>query len=119
MKKIILLLFTFFMAMAMSTDLDAQIRQRQIKKNRKRMANYKGRKAGFGKDRRYSYFGVSVNAMNYFGDLAPTGAALSTDLSLTKPGFGVFYGHRLIMVQFMEMILKLPTQGIRKLFSAM
>lgn len=94
MKRIILLLFTFFMAMAMSTDLDAQIRQRQIKKNRKAMANYKGRKTGFGKDRRYSYFGVSLNAMNYFGDLAPNATPFSTDISLTKPGVGIFYGHR-------------------------
>lgn len=94
MKKLLLVLFTVFMALAMSTDLEAQIRQRQIKKNRKRIANYKGRKSGFGKDRRYSYFGLSVNAMNYFGDLAPSAKVLSTDIGLTKPGFGIFFGHR-------------------------
>ena len=37
MKKLLLVFFTVFMAMAMSTDLEAQIRQRQIKKNRKRI----------------------------------------------------------------------------------
>lgn len=94
MKKLFIFLFTFFMAMAMSVDLEAQISQRKVRKNRKRMANYKGRKKGFGKDRRYSYFGFSVNAMNYFGDLAPSSSAASTDLSLTKPGFGIFVGHR-------------------------
>ncbi len=94
MRKFLFVFFTVFMSLAMSVDLEAQISQRQIKKNRKRIANYKGRKKGFGKDRRYSYFGVSVNAMHYFGDLAPSSSMLSTDFGQTKPGFGVFVGHR-------------------------
>jgi hypothetical protein len=40
---------------------------------------------------RYNYttVGFQVNALNYFGDLNPKTTQLSTDLSLTRPGFGV------------------------------
>lgn len=55
----------------------------------KNPATYRGDKIRFSKSRSYTSFGVSINALNYFGDLAPKSGALSTDLSLTKPGFGL------------------------------
>ncbi|GJM29334.1 MAG: hypothetical protein DHS20C17_19690 [Cyclobacteriaceae bacterium] len=46
-------------------------------------------------NKKYSTFGVSVNAMNYFGDIAPKKDFSSTDLALTRPGFGLFFTRRL------------------------
>ena len=36
----------------------------------------------------------NVNALNYFGDLAPLNQAASTDISFTRPGFGAALGYR-------------------------
>lgn len=71
-----------------------QIRSKEIRKNNKRISNFRGKKMGFGKDKRYSYLGVSFNTLNYFGDLAPLSKRMSTDISFTRPGVGVFFGHR-------------------------
>ena len=46
-------------------------------------------------NKKYTNVGVSVNAMNYFGDLAPTEDMFSTELSLTRAGFGIFAARRL------------------------
>lgn len=49
---------------------------------------------GASRFRAYQYAGFGVNALNYFGDLAPVNKAASTDISFTRPGFGVMYGYR-------------------------
>lgn len=72
----------------------SQINRRQIRKNNKRISTFRGKKAGFSKEKRYDYLGVSLNAFNYFGDLAPLEGRASTDISFTRPGIGIFYGHR-------------------------
>ena len=72
----------------------SQLNRRSIKKNNKRMSNFRGRKNTFGKDRAYNFFGISLNAFNYFGDLAPTSSFGSTDISFTRPAVGVFFGRR-------------------------
>ena len=41
-------------------------------------------------NKKYTTVGVSLNALNYFGDLAPTDHILSTNMSLTRLGFGLF-----------------------------
>ncbi len=46
-------------------------------------------------NKKYTNVGVSLNAMNYFGDLAPVEQMGSTDLSLTRAGFGLFASRRL------------------------
>lgn len=46
-------------------------------------------------NKKYTSLGISVNALNYFGDLAPTDELLSTNLSLTRVGFGLFVSRRL------------------------
>ena len=46
-------------------------------------------------NKKYTSIGVNINAMNYFGDLAPLDDMVSTDLSLTRPGFGIFASRRL------------------------
>ena len=46
-------------------------------------------------NKRYTSVGVNVNAMNYLGDLAPVDDMTSTDLNLTRAGFGLFASRRL------------------------
>lgn len=46
-------------------------------------------------NKKYTTVGVSVNAMNYFGDLAPKEDITSTDLSLTRVGIGISASRRL------------------------
>jgi len=74
---------------------EAQLNRKQIKRNNKRIANYKGRKTNFAKEKRYNYLALSLNAFNYFGDLAPLNKTASTNISLTRPAIGVMFGHRL------------------------
>ncbi|MDN5212004.1 DUF6089 family protein [Fulvivirgaceae bacterium BMA12] len=48
----------------------------------------------FNKELRYTTVGISINAINYFGDLAPRPGNLSTDISFTRSGFGLLANHR-------------------------
>lgn len=48
----------------------------------------------FGSNLQYVAVGFSLNAMNYFGDLSPMKGRVSTDISLTRPGFGFFIARR-------------------------
>ena len=87
------LVVIFAVALSFSTA-DAQLNRRQVKKNNKRMQNFRGKKNIFGKGRIYNDAGISLNALNYFGDLAPLSSRFSTDWSLTSPSVGVSFGHR-------------------------
>lgn len=46
-------------------------------------------------NKRYTTVGLSLNAINYFGDLAPKDQIFSTDLSLTRLDLGLFAYRRL------------------------
>lgn len=48
----------------------------------------------FTKRNRYTTFGLSATAANYYGDLTPGPSALSTDLELTRPNLGVYATRR-------------------------
>jgi hypothetical protein len=45
--------------------------------------------------RHYDMIGVSLNSLNYFGDLAPLSGRASTDLSFTKPGISISYTRKM------------------------
>jgi len=92
-------------------DALAQFTTKGIKHENKRIAGYRGNKSKFGKGKIYNAIGFSLNALNYYGDLAPSPSSFSTDLSFTKPGFGVSYTHRFgprysLMAQFMYATIK-------------
>ncbi|MEO1053877.1 MAG: DUF6089 family protein [Bacteroidota bacterium] len=70
------------------------LKRSAIKRNNKQIANFRGRKSGFGGGRAYTYVGVSLNAFNYFGDLSPLPSRISTDIGFTRPAFGLLIGHR-------------------------
>lgn len=76
------------------SQAQAQMNRKSIKKNNKRIANFRGKKTSFGKEKRYNSIGFSLNAVNYYGDLAPKPQRVSTDISFTRPGFGISFIHR-------------------------
>jgi hypothetical protein len=111
MKRLLLVLTTFALVFSSGDAAFAQMNRKNIKKNNKRIASFRGKKSGFGKEKRYNAIGFSVNALNYYGDLAPRPSKISTDISFTRPGFGVSFAHRFgprytVQGQFMYGTLK-------------
>jgi hypothetical protein len=99
MRKLCFVLMGLFLLVGSFNESYAQFNRKAIKKS------------GFGRQNVYSGVGFSLNAMNYFGDLAPTPSAFSTDISFTKPGFGISLFHRFgprytLQVQYMYGALK-------------
>ncbi len=90
MRKLWLALVVLFLC----AQAEAQINRNQIKKNNRKIGNYRGASNSFSKTKAYSAVGISVNALNYYGDLAPTPKRVSTDISFTRPGIGVSFMHR-------------------------
>lgn len=93
MRKLFYFLI-FIFVVGLGYDAHAQMSRRKIKQNNRRMMSYRGKKQGFGKEKRYNGLSLTLNAMNYYGDLAPKPSRLSTDLSLTKPAIGLSFTHR-------------------------
>lgn len=75
-------------------DAYSQMNRSAIKKNNRRISSYRGRKSHFGKDKIYNSIGISLNALNYYGDLSPSPKRISTDLGLTRPAIGISFTHR-------------------------
>lgn len=71
-----------------------QMNRKTIKKNNRRISSFKGRKFHFGKEKRYNTLGISLSALNYYGDLAPRPSKVSTDISFTRPALTISLGHR-------------------------
>jgi hypothetical protein len=94
MKKIVYFLVAFILLTAFEHDVYGQMSRRHIKRNNKRIGNYKGRKSHFDKNKVYNSIGISLNAFNYYGDLSPTAKKISTDLSQTRPAIGISFVHR-------------------------
>jgi len=93
MRKLLYFLIFVFM-LGFIEDARAQMSRRRIKQNNRQMMTYRGKKFGFGKEKRYNMMSLTLNAMNYYGDLAPKPSRLSTDLGLTKPAIGLSFSHR-------------------------
>ncbi len=104
MKSTVALIVIFLVGLVTFEDAFSQGRKRsysQSKKSRKHASKSRqmsrfngGRASGIGADEKYLSIGVAVNALNYFGDLAPKSNIVSTELSFTRPGFGVFVDKR-------------------------
>ncbi len=110
MRKLSFALLVLFGGLCLAPDAVGQFNRRSIKKNNKRIATFTGKKH-FGKEHIYSGFGFSVSALNYYGDLSPLPSKFSTDISFTKPAFGVSFFHRFgprytLIGQFMYGTLK-------------
>jgi len=94
MRKLAYLVLACFFITFSAEEAYSQMNRRNIKKNNKRIASYRGKKSNFGKDKVYNSLGVSLNALNYYGDLAPSPKKFSTDISFTRPALGVSFTHR-------------------------
>lgn len=95
MKVSWIFLIILFLGGIALTDANAQLNRRKIKKNNKQASNFKGQKGRFPKNKQYTAVGISINALNYFGDITPASSALSTDISFTRPGFSIWGSHRI------------------------
>lgn len=76
---------------AVATQTQAQFKRKAIK--RYNPVYRKGHKS-LVRDNTYTAIGFSAKAFNYYGDLAPFPSKFSTDISFTKPGFGISVIHR-------------------------
>jgi hypothetical protein len=94
MRKLCFVVLAGLLIVCSAADVFAQMNRKMIKRNNKHMAQYRGKKSGFGKNNVYSGIGISINAMNYFGDLSPLPSKFSTDISFTNPGIGLSFFHR-------------------------
>src|SRR6187431_2226848 len=111
MRKLALVLLPILVVGFLTTDSMAQLNRKSIKKNNKRISNYRGQKQGFTKDKKYNSLGLSINALNYYGDIAPKPDRVSTDISFTRPGIGLDFVHRFgprysLQAQYMWGVLK-------------
>jgi len=110
MRKLSFVLLLLLLGLSVAHESMGQFNRRTIKKNNKRIATYVGKKH-FGKEHVYSGVGFSLSAMNYYGDLSPLPSKFSTDISFTKPAFGISFFHRFgprytLIGQFMYGTLK-------------
>ncbi|MDQ3393750.1 MAG: DUF6089 family protein [Bacteroidota bacterium] len=85
MKKLFLLLGLLIYSLLTSIPGFSQFSASEAKNNYK---NSKASERGLDRYRRYTSIGGSLNAFNYYGDLAPWQGKLSTDISYTRPGIG-------------------------------
>ncbi len=87
--------FLLIMALFFASDAYGQRRSKTyLKKKNKMVSRYKGGSIRFDKNKRYVNLGASVDALNYFGDLAPKSKMASTNISLTRPAFSVYGTYR-------------------------
>ncbi len=99
-----------FLVLFSISDSYAQFNAKGVKKSNKRIGAYRGGKSTW-KQNAYNTVGFSLNALNYYGDLSPTPKKISTDISFTKPGFGLSFSRRMgprytLQAQFMYGTLK-------------
>ena len=91
--RIVRVFLLIFFLCSLGGELSAQ--SKKYKKRRatnRSISHYKG--GMLGKFRPYTFATFNINALNYFGDLAPLNRAASTDLTFTRPGFGGNFGYR-------------------------
>lgn len=87
--KLTCLLFILLFAFAQEADAQDRRRKRQYRNQNSRVSQFRGSKLAFANAKQYITLGVSLNALNYFGDIAPRSRILSTDISYTRPGIGI------------------------------
>lgn len=93
MKKLILTFSILMSAMMILPDFaDAQIfgGRNKRKKSSRKIGSFSGSKRLFNPEISYYAFGGGINALNYFGEIAPKPTSLSTDISFTRPGINLF-----------------------------
>ena len=94
LKSLLIICFSVVM-LGLSIHADAQRNKyKRRKQTSRKVSRYSGSSRGSGRFQPYYYVGASINAGNYFGDLAPVSRTGSTDISFTSPGFGIYAGYK-------------------------
>lgn len=93
MRRVLIVCLSLFL-LFVGIDSHAQMNRKKIKKNNRNIAHFKGKKKGFDPAKKYNALGLSLSAMNYYGDIAPLPNRISTDLGFTRPSIGVSFTHR-------------------------
>lgn len=89
----ILSLLCIFLFSGIESQAQFSSKYGKRKGKNKAISKYHGGSVG-GRFRPYEYAGFNINALNYYGDLAPLTNAGSTDVSFTRPGFGFNMGYK-------------------------
>ncbi len=97
--RTITVLFLSILMLGIADDAEAQRRRARgkyakRKQTNRKISHYRGGSRGYGRFKPYMFLGANINAGNYFGDLAPVNKAASTDISFTRPGFGIHAGYK-------------------------
>lgn len=96
--SVLKLIGIIFLAVFFLTGPDSYAQRKMsksyIKRNSRRIGKYKGGSIHFDKNKRYLSGGISLDAANYFGDLAPKSKAASTNISFTRPAVSIFAHYR-------------------------
>ncbi len=87
------LMMLLIMVVAIDAEAQRGSKYQKQKQRNKKMSKYHGGSVG-GKFRPYQFASFNINALNYYGDLAPVNKAASTDVSFTRPGFGGNVGYK-------------------------
>src|SRR5436190_5586334 len=82
------------LVLLISAPAYSQMSRAKIKRNNRRISNYRGKRYTFSQEKKYSTIGITFNTLNYYGDLSPKPSYFSTDLSLTKPAIGISFSRR-------------------------
>jgi hypothetical protein len=91
-KKIFQVILVVIIVCLFADDSVAQFRR--ARKIQRYNAVYKKKRKRLVRENTYTAVGLSMNALNYYGDLAPLPSKLSTDIGFTHPGFGLTFVHR-------------------------
>jgi hypothetical protein len=78
-----------FILLGHSFSYGQRIRRSSVKRNTHLHALKRDR-IPFGK-KKYATLGITINALNYYGDLSPLPRKMSTDINFTRPGYGLTY----------------------------
>jgi hypothetical protein len=93
MKKLILSFSIIMSAMIILPDFaEAQLFGGKNKRRRssRKIGSFSGSKKLINPEISYYAIGGGINALNYFGEIAPRPTSLSTDISFTRPGINLF-----------------------------
>jgi len=92
--KRLLLFFSIMMSLViiLPESVDAQIFGGKNKRRRssRKIGSFSGSKRLFNPEISYYAIGGGINALNYFGEMAPRPTSFSTDISFTRPGINLF-----------------------------
>ncbi len=91
---LVIILSVAMLGLADNAEAQRKNKYKARKKTNKKVSHYKGGLRGYGRFEPYYFVGAQINAGNYFGDLAPVNKAASTDVSFTRPGFGLSGGYK-------------------------